>query len=307
MNRQEPVRRKNKYFRLFRNLSEDMKQLNIDAYAASSAFFLFISLVPVFSLICCLIPFTNLTEEFVIGLVTGIAPDMFDNVLEGLVVQAYDATGGTITIAAVVLLWTASKSIMALMQGMNVVNDVQEKRNYFHIRLVCCLYMIILVLATVFSLVLMVFGKSIIQGILSISMGELHRILEFLYQVLLKPRWLYSIIVLTLVFGLIFAYLPNKKLHYREQLPGAFIVSIVWTAFSYAFSIYAQHSAQMSIYGSMSIVVIAMLWMYGCIYVLFLGAYLNRYFRPVVKEKVEQKRKNKTERKDSDPEGPSEK
>ncbi len=289
------MRKKNRYFSLFRNLSEDMKQLNIDAYAASSAFFLFISLVPVFSLICCLIPFTNLTEEYVVNLVTGIAPAMFDNFVEGLVVQAYDASGGTITIAAVVLLWTASKSIMALVQGMNVVNDVQEKRNYFHIRLVCCFYMIILVLATVFSLVLMVFGKSIIQGILGISTGEVHRILEFLYAVLMKPRWLYSILILTLVFGLIFAYLPNKKLHYREQLPGAFVVAIAWTVFSYAFSIYAQYSAQMSIYGSMSIVVIAMLWMYGCIYMLFLGAYLNRYFRPMVKEKVDQKRNSKTD------------
>jgi membrane protein len=272
---------KNKYFRLAQNLSADMKQLNINAYAASSAFFLFISLVPVFSLVCCLIPFTNLTESFVVNLLTDLSPAMFDDFVESLVVQAYDTTGGTITIAAVVLLWTASKSIMALVQGLNVVNDVKEKRNYFHIRIVCCFYMIIMVLATVFSLALMVFGKSIIEGTLNLTVGEMHEFLELVYDVLMRPRWLYSILILTLVFGLIYAYLPNKKLHYREQLPGAVVVAVAWTVFSYAFSIYAQRTSRMSIYGSMSIAVIAMLWMYGCIYMLLLGAYLNRYFRPV--------------------------
>jgi membrane protein len=272
---------KNKYIRLAQNLGDDMRQLNINAYAASSAFFLFISLVPMFSLISCLIPFTNLTEEYVVRLATSIAPAVFDSFLEGLVSQAYDATGGAITVAVIVLVWTASKSVMALVQGLNVVNDVQEKRNYFHIRLVCCLYMIAMVVATVFSLVITVFGKNIIQGIIRIAPGEFQNILELIYDVILRPRWLYSIIILTLVFGLFYAYLPNKKLHYREQLPGAFIVAVAWTVFSYIFSIYAQHSPQMSIYGSMSVMVIAMLWMYSCVYMLFLGAYLNRYFRPV--------------------------
>ena len=32
---------------------------------------------------------------------------------------------------------------------------------------------------------------------------------------------------------------------------------------------------------SLTIIVIIMLWMYFCMYIILIGAYLNRYFRPV--------------------------
>ena len=35
------------------------------------------------------------------------------------------------------------------------------------------------------------------------------------------------------------------------------------------------------IYGSLSIIIIVLLWLYFCMYIIMVGAYLNRYFKPV--------------------------
>lgn len=44
---------------------------------------------------------------------------------------------------------------------------------------------------------------------------------------------------------------------------------------------YVSYGNGYSIYGSLTIIVIIMLWMYFCMYIILIGAYLNRYFRPV--------------------------
>ena len=51
-----------------------MGKKNISAFAASTAFFLFLSLIPMLMLLCALIPYTPLTEANLMTVVTAIAP-----------------------------------------------------------------------------------------------------------------------------------------------------------------------------------------------------------------------------------------
>ncbi len=107
------------------------RQLNINAYAASAAFFLFVSLVPILVLICSIFPYTGLTEKQLIDLVEAATPIIFNSFLEAMVGQIYDSTAGVITISIIATIWTASKGIMALILGLDRVNEVKEERNYF--------------------------------------------------------------------------------------------------------------------------------------------------------------------------------
>ena len=84
--------------------------------------------------------------------------------------------------------------------------------------------------------------------------------------------------VLTILFAFIYAFVPDKKLHFREQIPGASFAAVVWSIFSWGFSLYVDWSGSYSIYGSLSIIVIVMVWLYFCMYIIFMGAYINRYF-----------------------------
>ena len=100
-------------------------------------------------------------------------------------------------------------------------------------------------------------------------------------SLLMNFRFLFVWAVLILLFGLIYTYIPDTKLKFTEQVPGACFAAVVWSVFSWGFSMYVSYGNGYSIYGSLTIIVIIMLWMYFCMYIILIGAYLNRYFRPV--------------------------
>ncbi|MCD8023148.1 MAG: YihY/virulence factor BrkB family protein, partial [Lachnospiraceae bacterium] len=84
--------------------------------------------------------------------------------------------------------------------------------------------------------------------------------------------------ILTALFVFMYSYLPNRRMKVSGQIPGAVFTSVAWSIFSYAFSIYLEYSTNMSvIYGSLTTLVVVMLWLYACMYLWFIGAELNHY------------------------------
>lgn len=258
------------------DFSAQMKKQNISAHAASTAFFLFLSLVPMLIVICTVIPYTPLTEENLVTAVTDLTPDMLDPVVESLIAEVYDKSAGIMSIAVLATIWSAAKGVLALMRGLNAIYDVDENRNYLLVRLIASFYTLIMLVVVILSLFIMVFGNQLVNL-------ALHRIpqLEYVVSFVMHFRFLFIWGVLTLLFSAIYAYVPNKRLHFGEQVPGATFAAVVWSIFSWGFSLYVDTSGSYSIYGSLSIIVIIMVWMYFCMYIIMVGAYLNRYFRPV--------------------------
>lgn len=265
-----------KLYLIGRDFSAQMKKQNISAYAASIAFFFFLSVVPMLMVICMVIPYTPLTEENLVQAVTDITPDRVDPVVEDLIADVYDKSAGILSIAVIATLWSAAKGVMALMQGLNAVNGVDEKRNYFVIRVVACLYTVVMLIVVILSLFINVFGNQLVNL-------ALHRIpqLQRLVVFLMHFRFLVVWAVLTLLFATVYAFMPDDRLRFREQIPGATFAAVVWSVFSWGFSMYVDYSNSYGIYGSLAIIIIILLWMYFCMYIIMIGAYLNRYFRPV--------------------------
>lgn len=117
-----------------------MKRQNISAYAASIAFFFFLSIVPMLIMVCTIIPYTPLTEQDLVMLVTDLLPEMIAPLAESLIADVYARSSGVLSIAAIATVWSAAKGVMALMRGLNAVNGVEEKRNYFLVRAVASFY-----------------------------------------------------------------------------------------------------------------------------------------------------------------------
>lgn len=260
------------------NFSRKMSEKNISAYAASTAFFIFLSLVPMLMVICTMIPYTPLTEESLVRAITEVTPRQIDSMVTSLVHDVYQRASTILPLAALLMIWTAAKGLMALMGGLNAINDVQERRNYFVVRFVAAVYTVVMLIATVISLVIMALGSRLVDVVLS-------RVpqLQFLFSLIVNLRFIFSWIILTLLFAAVYTYVPSRKLRFREQIPGASFTAVVWSIFSWGFSIYLNLSGSFSIYGSLSLIIIAMIWMYFCMYIILVGAYLNCFFNPVNK------------------------
>ena len=267
-----------KLYLIGQDFSAQMKKQNISAHAASIAFFFFLSIVPMLMVLSMMIPYTPLTEENLTESVADLIPDKVEPLVESLIAEVYDKSAGSLSVAVLATLWSAAKGVMALMHGLNAVNGVEEKRNYFVVRGVACLYTVVMLVVVILSLFLNVFGNQLVNL-------ALHRIppLQKLAAFVMNFRFLVVWAVLTLLFAAIYAYVPNDKLKFKEQIPGATFAAVVWSVFSWGFSIYVDYSNSYGIYGSLAIIIIILLWMYFCMYIIMIGAYMNRYFSPVNK------------------------
>ena len=258
-------------------MKEMIRQLNkqnTGVYAASMAFFLFLSIVPMLVMVCTIIPFTPLTQENLVVAVTELTPDTMDVLVKGLIAEVYEKSAGVMSIAIIATIWSAGKGVMALMRGLNVISEVEENRNYFVVRIVSSFYTLVMLLIMILSLFLMVFGNQLVE----LALYRLPR-LRGLVSFAMQFRFIFVWVVLTILFAMMYAYIPNEKLKFREQLTGAMFSAIAWSVFSWGFSLYVSRAGAYSIYGSMSIIILVMIWMYICMYIILIGAHINRYFQ----------------------------
>lgn len=272
------------------DFSKQIARENIAAYASSTAFFVFLSLIPLIMVLCSMIPFTVLTEKDLITVVQQMIPDFVGALLVSIIEDVYDRTSGVLSVALIITLWSAGKGMLAMIRGLNEVTESEERRNYFVLRIVASAYTLLMLSAVVVALVAMVFGNSLLELVLGY-----YPMAKGVVEVIQHFRFLASWGVLTLLFSLIYTFVPSDRQKFWYQLPGAVFSAVVWSVFSYAFSVYIQYFNGFSTYGSLTTIIIIMLWLYFCFYIIMIGAFLNQYFRPayeVLSKKRHEKKKS---------------
>lgn len=248
---------------------------NISSFAASTAFFLFISLIPILYLVCSILPYVNLTQETLRESINAVLPGVIGVFLNSIIADVYGQSAGGISLAVLVMLWSAGKGMMALMRGLNAVNEVEEEKNYFFVRVIAAVYTVLLIVAVIISMVVSGFGKLIIKMFIDSIPGG-----SIVYSVFTRVRFLYVWIVLTVLFMLIYSYVPGRRQKFLMQMPGAVFTAVIWNGFSLGFSVYLEYFGDFGVYGSLATVVIVLLWLYCMSYIVMVGAHINRYFRP---------------------------
>lgn len=257
------------------DFGKHMNRRNIGAFAASTAFFLFLSLIPALMLLCAIIPYTPITEANLMSIARRIAPDAVEALVIGIISDVYNKSIGIVSLTAIGTLWSAGKGVLALMQGLNAINDVEEERNYMLLRLVASLYLVLMLVAVLLSLLIMVFGKSLI-GLIESMIPQT----SYLFDLLLHFRTLFVWAVLTVVIALMYAYVPGTRNGFMLQLPGAVFAAVGWSVMTWVFSVYVDEFNGFSTYGSLTTIIILMLWLYAIAYIILAGAFINRYFKP---------------------------
>lgn len=254
------------------NFIEDMSKQNISAFASSTAFFFFLSMVPIMIILFVIIPYTPLTRMDILAVLKKFLPADLDSIIIYFLDSAYKKSTGVLPMAILVTLWSAGSGTLALKRGLNAIYEIEEKWNYFVVRIFSSLYTLVMLIVSLFLMLLVVFEKQM----LALALGFYPDLKVFL-NIFLPFRYLVLWVVLLLFISVIFTFLPSKRQRFIEQLPGAGFVAMAWSLFSYGFSGYVS-VADYSVYGSLAVVIIMMFWLYMCMYILLLGAYLNYYF-----------------------------
>ena len=253
------------------------------AYAAQSAYFFVLSMIPIFVLLLTLVQYTPLTKDTVVKSVMEVFPKSVNAMILSVVTQVYNRSSTIIPVTILVALWGAGKGVLAITSGLNKVYGIEETRNYFVLRLRASFYTIVFIVAIVFSLLLTVFGNT-----LSLFIIRHFPFMERVLNVILKFRTLGTFLVLTIFWILVYRFLPNRKGKLRHQVPGAIFTSVGWLFMSFIFSVYLDVFTGFSdMYGSMTTIVLILLWLYGCMFVVLLGGEVNVLLFPEFRERFE--------------------
>lgn len=258
-----------------------MDRLNTDhvgAFAAQAAYFVVLSFIPFVMFLVTVAqyipPLQN--ENLVIEMLLRMIPEngALQEYLLGIIREIYSKSTAVVPITALFALWSAGKGLQALTNGVNAIYHVEETRNYIITRIRSTFYTLLFVIALIGSLVLLVFGNSI-QGLLTQYIPVLGKITGYV----IGMRTSISLGILIIVFLMIYRFLPNRKTNFRNQLPGAVISAVSWSLFSLGFSIYIDvYDGMSNMYGSLTTLILILLWVYFCMYIILIGAEINAYF-----------------------------
>ena len=246
-------------------------------YAAQASFFIIIAAFPFIMLMITVVQVVpNLTRAELLDILLSLVPEGYKSVAFRVLNDlSLNSPATMISVTAVTALWSSSRGMMSIARGLNRIHGESDERWYIVRRLIWAGYTIVFILVCVVALGLLVFGTSI-QNFLVARVPVLAGITQYI----ISFRTLLALALFMLGFAGIYTYVPARKLTLRSQIPGAVFATAGWILFSLAFSLYFRLFGKYNfsyMYGSLGAVVLLMLWLYGCICVLFFGAEINDY------------------------------
>ena len=258
--------------RLIRAFTTKLQEDFISAFAAQTAYFLILSVFPFLMFLLTMLNYLPISAEELLSLAENVFPGEIYNIVHNIVIELVTKASGTlVSITVISAIWSASKGTLTLSKGLNAVYQQKETRNGILLRIISALYTLAFAVLLIVTLVLLVFGNQIYQ----IVIAKLP-ILGDLVGLILSFRSLVTMAILTLFFLLLYIALPNRKSNIFRELPGAIITAGGLLGFSFLFSFYIDHMGNFSYtYGSVAALAICMLWLYFCMYILFIGAEIN--------------------------------
>ena len=195
-----------------------------------------------------------------------------------------------ISISIIFTIWAAGKGLFALTTGLQTVYNTNydpKVTSYIYLRIKSILETIIFIILVVAGLTALVFGNSLRTVMLN-YFGKLEN-----YNILsMIVTELGFIIATFIVFLLIYKFMPKYKVTFKSQIWGAVFGAIALNVVSFVFSKYLDIFKGFSItYGSLTTLMLVMMWTYSCFYTVFLGAELNKILNILKIRKMAVKKK----------------
>ena len=238
-------------------------------YAASIAYYALLSLLPFFLLAFSILGSVAVDEAdrtAVLDFVLRYFPAQFDFITRRI--DAFRQTRVQIGIGGgLALLWASLGVFGAVSTAVNYAWGVEKPRSYLKHKL--------------FALLMLVAaGVMLLVALLLLSAVQLAQISRFASLLDRVPGlWLLrglgarsaALLLLIGVVGLVFYYVPNTTVRFRDVWPGAILTGLLWEGALDAFSRYIRDMSRFNVHGSIAAVVIFLIWVYISAVILLYG------------------------------------
>ncbi|MBC1945773.1 YihY/virulence factor BrkB family protein [Listeria booriae] len=248
------------------------KSARVTSHAAQLTFYILLSILPMMLVFGNLIPlFPMPKEEIYNTLQTFMPPEVYDILHPVIESMLTNASGTAISLGLITAIWSASKCFSALQEVLNIVYQAPDRKNFIVTRIMSFLMMLIIIVVLGAVIFVFAFGEQIVTFL----QDQLDLKLDALAD-LGAAKWFITPIFLFILFLIIYWLVPNVKWKIRKSVIGALFATIGWLAATELLSAYVSFQGDKILgFGSLSIMIVIMLWLYFVSIILLLGAFIN--------------------------------
>lgn len=255
---------------IFANINNDY----ISEYSAECAYYTILSFIPFVILLITLIQYTNVDQQTLFNVISQIIPSSMNEMVLGIVKEVYSKSIGTISISIIFTIWSAGKGLFVLIKGLHSVYEVKDKKSnsVIYLKLMSIVQTIVFIVLITIGLVMLVFGNSL-MSLIQDRFG-LFKDFTTASGILTEFGFIFATFI---IFICLYKFIPKHKVTIKSQIPGAIFGAITFNIISFVFSRYLDIFKGFSItYGSLTTLMLVMIWTYTCFYTVFLGAKINK-------------------------------
>lgn len=257
-----------------KNILKNMNEDHISESAAQCAYYVILSFIPFIILLLTLIQYTHIDSEELLEILSNIIPSNMNGFVIEIVREVYSKSLGTISISIIFTLISAGKGLFALTKELHTIynSSSQNKKSWIYLKITSVIETIIFIVLLAIGMILLVFGKTIVSTAKEhFGLFENYTIISsIVYRILF-------ILSAFIIFLFIYRFMSRQKLKLKNQIKGAIFSSLLLNIVSFVFSRYLNiFKGFSSTYGSLTTLMLIMMWTYTCFYVIFLGAEINK-------------------------------
>lgn len=243
------------------------------------AFFLVLSIFPILTLVGLIASFFSISID--ISSITSLLPsNVVDILLPYAAGKGFDSNVGLFMIIGFVI---ASNGADALVIASNTLYDIPHS-NYLKRRIKDLFLILFIILLVIFLFAFLGFGNQIIHY--SMKYIENYNVKNIIYKIFYLLKYPFSMFIVYFNIKIIYTIAPDSKIYSRTTTKGAIFTTIAWTFTTALFSYYIKHFSHYGFfYGSLSNIIILILWIYLLAYILVIGIAINSG-QYIIKEEV---------------------
>jgi membrane protein len=238
-------------------------------FAASIAYYSLLSLFPFFLLafsILASVTSSDADRAAILGFVLRYFPRQFEFVTTQLdtMQQARIQLG---VFGSVLMVWAAMGVFGAITSAVNHAWGVDKQPSYFKHKLISFVMLVMASLLLLIGLLLVSAINVAEAGWFAVVLAKVPALLVLQSFAL---KWA-SLIIFIVIVGLVFYFVPNAKVRFRDVWVGAILTGILWRIALVGFSRYVRDLSRFSVHGSIAAVVVFLVWVYISAVILLYG------------------------------------
>lgn len=259
--------------RLMIRTAQEVSDDDVSHMAAGVAYYALFSLFPLLLGLIAILSFFLESEQIqtqVIELTGGFLPGS-ESLVQDNIAAAVGVRGALGLFSVIGMLWAGSAVFGALNRSINRAWDIHTDRPLYKGKPRQLL--MALVVGVLFALSFS--SAAVVRTAETLSQYDvpgLAFLLQQVGQILLQSL---SFILVLAIFLLIYKFMPNTKTYWRYIWPGAVVGAVLFELAKNLFILYLERSTYQSIYGSVTPVIVLLLWAYVSSLILLAGAELS--------------------------------